>query len=404
MPVPSAMADPPQAGYAALPIGEASDQCTFTLLVPSSESLPAGCALAPTASLRAERAPNPSIADPVWKDSTVSSGDLNAISYKSDGVPYWTTMRNSCVVLHVHSSCASTTSSSVASSSSDASGASSRPRSLRLKQYLFLDYGPHPTHHAMIPPVGSYVAKTATTPGPRAEFTVGRRACGWLGLDYAGKPIAQLMLKGTCIEVRVTRGSFHDDELVRLCRGLCAVAVGEPPPPPSPLLPSSPLLPLSHRALSPPCFARATYYSRHPSVAHGFLVPASLWANDVSNFGLPHCGYPTWVDAASAPVTVTRRLGKLLALDSYGVLGGRRRGGRGGGGNGSSYAVENEVEGSKGEGKGEEGKTGETAPVEPLETFALYTDADRDSMAWVRTVWSVGPMQEAPRWPPETGA
>lgn len=153
-------------GFVELPILAAAEHCTFTLLVPNSNALPADCALSRAASLRLERAPNPSIADPVWKDDTVASGELNAVGYKSDGAPYWTTMRNSCAVLHVESSDGS--------------------RALRLKEYLFLDYGPHPTHHAMIPPVGSYVAKTPATPGPRAEFAVGRRACGWLGVDYAG--------------------------------------------------------------------------------------------------------------------------------------------------------------------------------------------------------------------------
>lgn len=39
-----------------------------------------------------------------------------------------------------------------------------------------------------------------------------------------------------------------------------------------------------------------------------------------------------------------------------------------------------------------------------METFALYTDKNRDSMAWVRTIRSVGPKEEEPLWPPQPGA
>ena len=210
----------------------------------------------------------------------------------------------------------------------------------------------------MIPPIGSYFAKTTIIPGPRAEFIIGQRACGWLGIDYAGKPIAQLMLSGTCMEVRVTRGSFKDDELVLLCNGLG--------------------VPYGQRDHSPPqCFAHSTYYARHPHAAHGFLVPSSLWAADVSNFGLPHCAFPVWSDAASAPASAPRRLGKLL-LDSYGVLNGD-----------GSAATEHD---------------GPAEQREPMETFALFVDNNRDSMAWVRWVRAVGPQQELPRWPPEPGA
>ena len=317
-----------------IPIADAQAEATFTVLVPSPGALPADCELSPTASLRAERPPRDAHV-PQWGDCPLQSNELHAVGWTSGGTPPWTTMRNCCVVLSIPGA----------------------DRALRLKQYLFLDYGPHPTHHAMIPPVGTYSAKAAAAPGPRTEFEIGRRACGWLGVDYAGMPCAQLMLRGTCVEVRVTRGSFSDDELIGLCASL---------------------RPVAETGYPTQSFAKATYYARFPTTCHGFLVPSSLWAADVSNFGLPHCAFPVWGAADAAPEQVPKRLGRDLLLDSFGVLGGNK--------NSSSSS-----DGAEGHGAW-------------METLALYCNESRDAMLWVRAVRAVGPREEAPLWPPAPGA
>ena len=253
-------------------------------------------------------------------------------------------MRNSCAVYHVHSR--------------------TTGRSIRIKQYLFLDYGPHPTHHSMIPPIGSYAAKTQNIPGPRLEFHIGQRACGWLGVDYAGLPVAQAMLQGTCIEIRITKGLFEDQELIALCNGLVAEETEEA---------------IKERTYH----MHASYYQRYPATHHAFLVPSSLFARDVSNFGLPHCAYPRWMAAAKAPTTVPRLFGSLV-LNSFGVLDGN---------------------GTLSEKKKEKKDLEERRNIMvPMETFALYTDRHCDSMAWVRTIRGVGPKEEVPLWPPQPGA
>jgi hypothetical protein len=331
--VPQLAMDPELHG---IPIADAQAEATFTVLGPSPGALPADCALLPTASLRAERPPRDAQV-PQWGPAPLQSNELHAIGWTSGGTPPWTTMRNCCVVLSI-------------------TGAD---RALRLKQYLFLDYGPHPTHHAMIPPVGTYTAKAAAAPGPRKEFEIGRRACGWLGVDYAGMPCAQLMLRGTCVEVRVTRGCFSDNEMIALCASLRPVAENSYPTQP---------------------FAKATYYARYPSTCHGFLVPSSLWAADVSNFGLPHCAFPVWGAAVAAPEQVPKRLGEDLVLDSFGVLGS----------NSTSSNKSTNSSGDEGHGAW-------------METFALYCNESRDAMLWVRAVGAVGPREEAPLWPPAPG-
>lgn len=48
------------------------------------------------------------------------------------------------------------------------------------------------------------------------------------GIDYAGKHVAQLMLHGTCIEVRITTGTFTDTELIKLCNGFVAIEEENP--------------------------------------------------------------------------------------------------------------------------------------------------------------------------------
>ena len=315
--------------YTTLPINQTSSQCTFTFLLPEPNSIPTSCTLPTHATLRLEKPPNLSTI-PQWKDNTVSTNDLNAINYNSGGIPYWTPMRNSCAVYHLHSP----------------------TRSIRIKQYLFLDYGPHPTHHSMIPPIGSYKAKTETTPSPRLEFEIGQRACGWIGIDYAGKHVAQLMLHGTCIEVRITTGTFTDTELIKLCNGFVAIEEENPE--------------------ESTYHMNSSYYKRYPKTHHGFLVPSSLFARDVSNFGLPHCAYPEWMNGTKAPTNIPRRFG-MLSLNSFGILDG----------NGELHVTKKET---------------------PMETFALYTDENRDSMAWVRTIRSVGPKEEEPLWPPQPGA
>ena len=359
----------------------ASRVASFPLLLPSS--LPNGCQLNSMASVRVEREPRTGVNPPVWSSKTpLAVGELRATDWSSGGQPFWTTMRNSCVVLNV-----------VDESSN---------RALRLKEYLFLDYGPHPTHHAMIPPVGNYRAKVAQAPEPQIEFSVSNRACGWIGYDYAGLRCAQLMLCGTCVEVRVIAGTFDDEELIAVCRSL------QPMDDASDMEGGLGVM----RARS---FARDTYYARHPATTHGFLVPSSLLEGDVSNFGLPHCAYPNWwafdlaslADHARAPLIrttrpsagglhapaeqralpkgVPERLPFGLLLDSLGVLGGTDGGG-----------------GSDGEGADGEGGAG--MAKEPMEMFALYAAEGRDAMAWVRVVRGVGPCAEAPRWPPSLGS
>lgn len=356
-----------------LSLAEAASIATFPLLVP--RTLSEGCELSGTASVRIEQPPRTSgVQQPVWHSKRpLEEGELCATGWTSGGEPFWTTMRNCCVVYKICDD--------------------ERQRSLRVKQYLFLDYGPHPTHHALIPPIGNYKAQVDRAPGPRTEFSVGKRACGWIGIDYAGFPCAQLMLRGTCCELRVTAGCFADHELADLCSSLAPLHQGVV----APHLPSS------------PAFACATYYSRHPSTMHGFLVPSSLLAQDVSNFGLPQCAYPHWWAAEEigqqpipeivlaevgnnnnngserqpppqvrVPPSVKTLLPGGLRLDSFCVF--------------------------RGTGMAKVGGDDlPTAVATAAETFALYVVDGRDAMAWVRVVRAFGPCGEAPRWPPEPG-
>jgi hypothetical protein len=162
----------------------------------------------------------------------------------------------------------------------------------------------------------------------------------------------------------VTNGTFSHDELIALCASLEPLTV---------------VLRDAENAtatLPPPCFASATCYARHPNIMHGFLVPSSLWAADVSNFGLPHCAFPQWHSADTAPDAVPRHLGDDLTLDSFAILGGSS-------GGTSSKPAGRQV---------------------PVETFVLYCDATRNAMLWVRTLRSLDPRKQPVRWPPEPGS
>jgi hypothetical protein len=359
-----------------LSLAEAASVATFPLLVPGV--LPKGCKLSGTASVRVEQTPRTlGVTQPVWQSKRpLEEGELCATGWTSGGQPFWTTMRNCCVVYEIR----------------DCVG----QRLLRVKQYLFLDYGPHPTHHAMIPPVGNYKARVDQSPGPRLQFTVGDRACGWIGIDYAGFPCAQLMLRGACCEVRVKEGCFADEELVDLCSSL------------------TPLQEVVAALQSPPeALARANYYSRHPSTMHGFLVPASLLAQDVSNFGLPQSAYPHWWAAEElggekptpgdecprfalvrvgsnrperqqprmrVPSSVNTQLPGGLCLDSFCILRGNCEA--------EATILQDLV----------------SAAASAVETLALYVADGRDAMAWVRVVRAFGPCGETLRWPPELGS
>jgi hypothetical protein len=82
---------------------DAQKHASFTILVPAHDSLPEDCVLSATASSRVERPPRDAKA-PVWGSTPVRSSELHAVQFDSGGVPPWTTMQNSCVVLHVHGS------------------------------------------------------------------------------------------------------------------------------------------------------------------------------------------------------------------------------------------------------------------------------------------------------------
>ena len=109
------------------------------------------------------------------------------------------------------------------------------------------------------------------------------------------------MLGGTCVEVRVTRGVFEDDELISVCRGLegtatataTASAAADPATASAAATASvaatdaatasatatataSAAATASAPPAPPRCFASANYYSRHPLVWRtAFLEPST---------------------------------------------------------------------------------------------------------------------------------
>ncbi|MBI3299086.1 MAG: hypothetical protein HYZ75_13035 [Elusimicrobia bacterium] len=124
-----------------------------------------------------------------------------------------------------------------------------RGRSLRCKQFLY-DLGPLSALDSAA--LFDHYAWTIT-PRPLG----GGRLC-WLGTDYAKKRAASFYAWGTNVEWRVLEGSFSDDELVALCRGMKPLGVETRP------------------------FAALTYWSRHPRYdlnmcAGAYRPPSSLW-------------------------------------------------------------------------------------------------------------------------------
>jgi hypothetical protein len=121
-----------------------------------------------------------------------------------------------------------------------------RERRLRIKQFLY-DYAPPAFDHPCLWessnirafPVGDYL--------------------GWLGTDFRKLPAATVSFDRTTIELSVIAGTFSDQELEAICRGL------------------SPAVPKVHDQILRTSFADLCYQSRYrePPIA----VPVGYWAH-----------------------------------------------------------------------------------------------------------------------------
>lgn len=119
-------------------------------------------------------------------------------------------------------------------------------RLLRVKQFLY-DWAPPAFDHPSL-------WKSRNEP-----FEVGKNI-GWLGTDFRKTRGAAVSFDRTTVEVSVCEGTFTDEELQALCRGLCPVDLGA-----------------TKRILATP-FAELCYQNRHqePVVA----VPCGYFAHE----------------------------------------------------------------------------------------------------------------------------
>jgi len=83
---------------------------------------------------------------------------------------------------------------------------------------------------------------------------------GWLGTDFRGLPGASVSLDRTTIELSVLNGSFSDDELQEICKGL------------------SPVNPKARDQILHTSLATLCYQSRHRELP--IAVPVGFWAHE----------------------------------------------------------------------------------------------------------------------------
>jgi hypothetical protein len=139
-----------------------------------------------------------------------------------------------------------------------------KERRMRIKQYLY-DWAPPAFDCPCL----------WLSPAVR-PFFVGDDV-GWLGTDFRGLPGASLYLDRTTVELSVLEGSFSDDELQEICRGLHPAS-----------------LDARKRVLDTP-LATLSYQSRHeePPIA----VPVGFWAHERKPESLQNRAFP----AANVP-------------------------------------------------------------------------------------------------------
>jgi hypothetical protein len=116
-------------------------------------------------------------------------------------------------------------------------------RRLRIKQFLY-DWAPPAFDHPLL------------WRSHNRAFPVGRHL-GWLGLDFRSRVAASVCLDRTTIEISTLEGTFSDEELQELCRGLM------------------PAVPELRRQILETPFADLCYQSRHRETP--VQVPVGYW-------------------------------------------------------------------------------------------------------------------------------
>jgi hypothetical protein len=137
-------------------------------------------------------------------------------------------------------------------------------RRVRIKQYLY-DWAPP-----------SFDCPCLWLSPAVRHFFVGDEV-GWLGTDFRGLAGASIRLDGTMVELSVLQGSFSDDELQQICKGL------------------RPVNPEARKQIVATPLATLSYQSRHKEIP--IAVPVGFWAHERKPESLVTHVYP----AASVP-------------------------------------------------------------------------------------------------------
>jgi hypothetical protein len=130
---------------------------------------------------------------------------------------------------------------------------SDQNRKLSVKQFLY-DWAPPAYDHPSLWR-NNKISSIGNTPPPRYFYI--NDDVAWIGLNFRRQPGLSLNINRTMIEMPVVEGSFTDDELIGICKGLKAVN------------------PKIMDQILTTSFSSLCYSSRHKETAS--IVPLSYW-------------------------------------------------------------------------------------------------------------------------------